>query len=136
MGSVVSQVGRDTPNRASLSGRRILIVEDEALIALELQDALLDRGATVIGPAGSPSAALAEIERSDIDGALLDIKLGEENVAAIAAALEKLDVPMIFVTAYSDARLPKGFEQRPLVQKPYDRQRLLNLIASIFQSDD
>ena len=46
-------------------------------------------------------------------------------------ALERLAVPIIFVTAYSDARLPRGFETRPLVRKPYEQRALLNLIASI-----
>lgn len=99
-----------------LSGKRILVVEDESLIAIDLEETLRDHGAVVIGPAGSPSAALAEIERGDIDGALLDIKLGEESVAAVAAALKRLDVPMIFITAYGGTRVPKGLDRCPMVQ--------------------
>jgi CheY-like chemotaxis protein len=115
-----------------LDGRRILVVEDEAMIALDLHEALRDCGATVVGPAGTPDEALAIIEDGTVDCALLDIKLGDEDVSAVAAALERLAVPIIFVTAYSDARLPRGFETRPLVRKPYEQRTLLNLIASIF----
>jgi CheY-like chemotaxis protein len=114
-----------------LDGRRILVVEDEAMIALDLDAALRDCGATVVGPAGTPHEALAIIEDGKIDCALLDIKLGDEDVSAVAVALESLGVPIIFVTAYSGVRLPREFEFRPLVNKPYEQRALIDLIVRI-----
>lgn len=114
-----------------LDGWRILVVEDEAMIALDLHEALSDCGATVVGPAGTPDEALAIIGDGKVDCALLDIKLGDEDVSAVAMALERLAVPIIFVTAYSDAKLPRGFETRPLVRKPYEQRTLFSLIASM-----
>ena len=116
-----------------LDGRRILVVEDDAMIALDLQEALRDSGATVVGPAGTPAEALAAIEDGKVDCALLDIKLGDEDVSAIAEVLERLAVPIIFVTA--NVGPPPGFETRLVVQKPYEQRTLLNFIASIVNSD-
>jgi len=120
--------------RGVLAGRRILVVEDEAAIALDLQEALHDSDAAVVGPVGTAFEALAEIERNKIDCALLDIKLVDGDVTAVALALEKLEVPIIFVTAYGDEKLPHGFEARPVVYKPYRQQELIDLIASMFRS--
>ena len=65
----------------------------------------------------------------------MDVKLGDEDVSAVAVALERLAVPIIFVTAYSDERLPREFEARPLVRKPYEQRALLDLIASVVNAD-
>ena len=73
----------------ALTGRRILIVEDEALLVLDLQQLLDQRGAEVIGPAGSVSQALDAINENHIDCALLDVKLGDETADAVAEALEQ-----------------------------------------------
>lgn len=118
-----------------LDGRRILVVEDEAMIALDLHEALRDCGATIVGPAGTPDEALAIIQDGKIDCALLDIKLGDEDVSAVAAALESLGVPIIFVTAYGGVRLPREFEFRPLVSKPYEQRALIDLIVRIVNPD-
>jgi len=120
----------------ALSGRRILLVEDEALIALDLQQMLNRRGATVIGPAASVSQALDAINTNQIDCALLDLKLGDEIAHVVAAALEQRAIPVVFATAYSNARLPPGFETHPVIQKPYSEDQLLKLIDSIFDRLD
>jgi len=118
-----------------LDGRRILVVEDEPMIALDLQEALRDVGATVLGPAGTALKAIGVIEAGKIDCALLDIKLGEEDVSAVAMSLERRQIPMVFVTAYEDERIPRGFETRPIVHKPYNQNTLLSLIARIVTSN-
>jgi CheY-like chemotaxis protein len=90
----------------TLSGRRILVVEDEALIALDLQGMLDQRGATVVGPAATVSEALKTITENQIDCALLDLKLGDETADPVAAALKQRAIPTVFVTAYGDGHLP------------------------------
>jgi CheY-like chemotaxis protein len=116
----------------ALAGRRILVVEDEALLALDLQQLLGQRGAEVIGPAGSVSQALEAINENHIDCALLDVKLGDETADAVAVALEQRAIPTVFVTACGDGNLPHGFEARPVVEKPYTEEQLLRLIGRIF----
>jgi DNA-binding NtrC family response regulator len=115
-----------------LSGWHILVVEDEALVALDLQEFLDQRGAKVIGPAASVSHALEAIDANQIDCALLDMKLGDETADAVAVALAQRAIPTIFVTGYGNGYLPPGFESYPKLEKPYDQDELLSLIASIF----
>jgi DNA-binding NtrC family response regulator len=115
-----------------LTGRRILVVEDEALIALDLQELLDQCGAKVIGPAVSVSQALEAINENHIDCALLDVKLGDETAEVVAAALEQRAIPTVFVTACGDGNLPPGFKTHPVVEKPYAEDQLLNLISRIF----
>jgi CheY-like chemotaxis protein len=116
----------------ALAGRRILVVEDEALVALDLQQLLGQCGAEVIGPAASVSQALEAINENHIDCALLDLKLGDETADAVAAALEQRAIPTVFVTGYGDGNLPPGLEARPVVEKPYAEEQLLRLIGRIF----
>ena len=117
----------------ALTGRRILVVEDEALLALDLQELLDQCGAKVIGPAVSVSQALEAINENHIDCALLDVKLGDETADAVAVALEQRAIPTVFVTACGDGNLPLGFEAHPVVEKPYIEEQLLELIGRIFE---
>jgi CheY-like chemotaxis protein len=98
-----------------------LVVEDEALAALDLQDFLDQRGASVIGPAASVSQALDAINGNQIDCALLDVKLGDETADAVAVALAQRAIPMALVTGYGDGNLPPGFEAYPRLKKPTPR---------------
>jgi DNA-binding NtrC family response regulator len=115
-----------------ISGRHILVVEDEALVALDLQEFLDQRGAKVIGPAASVSQALEAIDGNQIDCALLDMKLGDEPADAVAVALGQRAIPTVLMTGYGDGNLPPGFETYPRLEKPYAQDELLKLIVSIF----
>ena len=117
----------------ALTGRRILVVEDEALLALDLQQLLDQHGASVVGPALSVSQALEVISENHIDCALLDVKLGDETADAVAVALEQRAIPTVFVTGCGDGNLPPGFEARPVVEKPYIEEQLLALIGRMFE---
>lgn len=84
-----------------LLGKRILIVEDEGLVALELQFAFEDEGAEVLGPAQSLTGALEVVAReAEIDLALLDVDLGGENVYPVAELLRRRGVPFAFHTGH------------------------------------
>jgi CheY-like chemotaxis protein len=111
---------------ANLSGRRILVVEDEPTIAALIEDILKDAGCQVVGPAhdvaDAMATAAAEIE---LDGALLDIKLGNEVVAPVADRLSDRGVPFVFLTGYGWHLLPERFHTRPLITKPCRREVLL-----------
>ncbi|WP_261404766.1 response regulator [Chenggangzhangella methanolivorans] len=103
----------------SLKGLRILLVEDEAMIAMLVEDMLLDGGAEVVGPAGGVKAALAVIAETDaIDGALLDVNLGGEQSFEVADALAARNIPFVFVTGYGGGRA------RPLPERPHVAETL------------
>src|SRR5271166_3586149 len=94
---------------------RILVVEDEALVACGLEILLVERGYEVIGPAPNTAKALKLIARESIDAALLDVDLGRERIDCAAEALAAASVPFIFTTGYSGATaLPPAFRDRPV----------------------
>jgi CheY-like chemotaxis protein len=104
-----------------LLGRRILIVEDEMLIALLLQDILQELGCVVVGIAPRPVEAfgLIDTHRDVLDAATLDINLGYTTSHNVAAALDALGIPCLITTGYNDAFHLVGLERYPRVLKPY-----------------
>jgi PAS domain S-box-containing protein len=111
------------PPDITLSGRRILIVEDEALISLELEAAVSALGGQVVGPAASAEAALDLIKAGAPDLAVLDINLGGQSSGRVARALRALDIPFVHCTGYAEpaAQLEAGVE---IVGKPVEPQAL------------
>lgn len=102
-----------------LKGRRVLVVEDEMMIAMLVEDMLADLGCAVVGPAHGLEAAL-ELARGDgIDAALLDVNLAGQPVFAVADALRAKGVPAIFSTGYGEAGLREVDQGSPVLQKPF-----------------
>lgn len=95
------------------------MVEDEALIAMDLQSILEDAGFHVLGPIGTIANAFAFVERSTPDLALLDVNLGGVDVFALADAIASRNIKIIFLTGHSARRLPEGHRHRTLVSKPF-----------------
>ncbi|CAN7647253.1 response regulator [Phenylobacterium sp. LjRoot225] len=112
-----------------LSGRRVLVVEDEMLVALLLQDMLADLGCVVIGPAASVDEALSLIETQFLDTAVLDVNLSGQMSYPVADALLIRHVPFVFSTGYSSNRLQEGYRTQRAVQKPYHMTELRNALA-------
>ena len=112
-----------------MAAKRILVVEDEFLIALDITGALEQVGMVVIGPLASVRDALATIEREPVDGALLDANLGGESVGQVADALFVRGVPFAFVSGYGRESLPTGHSAAPLVRKPFTDQEILAAVA-------
>jgi len=118
--------------RASRS--RILVIEDEALVALQLQADLESVGHTVIGPARSLQAGLSLVKDATIDLALVDVSLGRETSAPIADELIARKVPFAFVTGYSDsAVLPEHLRKMPRLSKPYVLADIRRIIARLLE---
>ena len=92
---------------------RILIVEDEPLIAMMLEDIVIELGYSVAGPVGSVTEALAFVAANPVDAALLDVNLGREKIDPVADQLAKQDCPFIFTTGYGKAGIPDGHAGRP-----------------------
>lgn len=119
---------RRRPSRA-LAGQRILVVEDERLIAMLVEDSLLDAGATVVGPAGTVDEAMRLIEDGGVTAAVLDLKLGEERATPVADRLARLKVPFVIATGYA---IEAGrHADAPLLCKPFDLERLTSALVGI-----
>ena len=120
---------------AKLNGKRVLVVEDEALVSMLVEDLLRDAGATVLGPASSVDEALRLVEAAAADGgisaAVLDIDLAGRHVAEVADRLAALGVPFLFATGYGDGRDPGGHGAAPVVEKPFDTGRLVAAVAAL-----
>ena len=113
---------------AELSGLKVLVVEDEPLLAITLKDVLTGSGCTVIGPASSLKQGMRLIEKEAVDGAILDVNLRGEMVFPLADALAERSIPFVYVTGYSKL-LRACNHGRPVLQKPYTNQQLLKIVG-------
>jgi CheY-like chemotaxis protein len=112
-----------------LASRRILVVEDEPLVAMLEEDLLLEAGAEIVGPATSVAQALTLIGDGDLDGAVLDVNLGEETAFPVAERLAELGVPFVFVTGYGRQGLSERYAYRPVIRKPFRPQEFAKDVA-------
>ena len=120
------------PAGASLEGARILIVEDEMLIALDLEQMLADRGAEKTETASSADEAIASLVDFQPHAAILDVNLGDGTSALVADELTKRGIPFTFATGYGDrSMLPERFISAPVVRKPYDAITISRQLAQL-----
>lgn len=114
-----------------LLGRRIMVAEDEYVIALDLVMYLQDAGAEVIGPANSVENGLALLRETEgeLDAAILDINLRNEYVFPLADKLAGLGVPYIFATGYDAVAIPEPHDQVARCEKPINPARLVSLLS-------
>jgi signal transduction histidine kinase/CheY-like chemotaxis protein len=121
-----------SPKRAAkLAGLRVLVIEDESLIALDLVDRLEGAGAEVAPPVSTAQESLQVIEDGKFDCALLDANLHGHPVTDIAAALTRRKIPFAFITGYGRAGLPDSFKQAPVLSKPVSDEQLFAAIIGI-----
>jgi CheY-like chemotaxis protein len=104
---------------AAAGARRILVVEDEPIVAIALQDMLEDVGYEVVGPAFRLAAALTLAQSEAIDAAILDVNMGDGDSYGVAAALGARNIPFIFATGYGRIGLDPAFGDSAVLQKPY-----------------
>jgi len=112
-----------------ITGCRVLVVEDEYLIASDLSEWLEDQGAAVLGPVPSVADALRLLATERPDVAILDINLVDGRVFPVADALQAADVPFVFVTGYDAKLIPARYDDARRCIKPLDRGRVLRLLA-------
>lgn len=110
---------------------RILIVEDEWLIAEDHATSLREAGYLVVGPVPSVTKALQAMEKQEIDLALLDIQLWNETSLPLAAHLKSKGVPFAFLSGYSDQKLPPDLSDREVIPKPVDAGFLAEAVARL-----
>jgi CheY-like chemotaxis protein len=114
---------------SALKGARVLIVEDEPVVAMCLEDILEGLGCVTVGPAGRLAGGLALAEAGGIDAAILDINLGGEHSTGIAEVLRARGVPFAFASGYGAA--PEGFEGVPLLEKPYREAEVVAVLTRL-----
>lgn len=117
--------------KTSLAGTRVLVVEDEMLVAMLLEEALQELGCKVIGPVSRVETAQTTIDSERFDCALLDINLRGKPVYPVAELLAQRSVPFGFVTGYGDRGVAAPFEGRPVLQKPFHTNDLARVVACL-----
>jgi CheY-like chemotaxis protein len=116
----------------SLQHRRILVVEDEYIIAYELRLELEDLEATVVGPVGNLGDAIALIKSGEpIDGAILDVNLAGQYIYPLADLLIERDVPFVFTTGYDASMIPDRFAAVVRCQKPVEGKRVTQALGAM-----
>jgi len=110
---------------------RILIVEDEVLIRMLFEDMLDELGHSIDGVAGRLEEALELARLSQCDLAILDVHLNGVEVYPVADVLAGRGIPFIFATGYAGAELPEKFRGRPTIQKPFQPERLQELLMQV-----
>lgn len=110
---------------------RILIVEDEMLVAMLLSDIVVDLGHQPLKPRMRLRAALEAAETEDFDMAILDINLAGEKSFPVADCLDRRGIPYVFASGYGEAGLAGWSKSAPVIQKPYDDDQIGAQIARI-----
>jgi CheY-like chemotaxis protein len=113
---------------------RVLVVEDEILVALLAEDMLGELGYQVTGPLSRLDLALATAQREPLDLAVLDINVNGDEVYPIAATLRARGIPIIFATGYGKPSVHKAFRDCPTLQKPYQIDDLRAAVAEAMRS--
>jgi DNA-binding response OmpR family regulator len=124
----IAQQRHDPPG---LAGKRILVIEDEPLISLDLEAILITAGCEVVGSAGTLEQARGLIADAECDAALVDGNLAGQPVDDLAIALTQKNVPFAFITGYGRDSLPNGFREATVVSKPFHQDQLLAAVESI-----
>ena len=113
---------------------RILVVEDEFLVALQLEEDLHAAGYAIVGPFNNVAAALPKIREGEFDIAVLDINLGDEMVFPLADELAARQKPFIFLTGYEASGLPERYRSFPRIRKPHEIHTLTAEIKRVAAS--
>lgn len=115
----------------ALRGRRLLVVEDEAMICMLLEDMLEDLGCILVGTAGNIAQALSAVESKQFDAAVLDLNLNGQQTTFVAEALRAKDIPFIYATGYGSPALRAEFESQTVLTKPFTQSQLESALRGL-----
>ncbi len=113
----------------ALAGGSIMLVEDEAIVALALNDSLTDMGFSVVGPFSRISDACRALQDNQVDGAILDVNLAGETVYSLAEILTARKIPFVFATGYGAESIESRFRHIPVLQKPIEKDMLTRVFV-------
>lgn len=113
-----------------LTGLRVLVVDDESLVAMLVEDMFADLGCTISASAGCVSEALELVRAGGFDFALLDVNLAGEQVFPVAEALAAQRIPFAFASGYGAAGLPERFRATPVIAKPFRIEDLAAVVSA------
>jgi len=115
----------------ALTGRRVLLVEDEVLVAMLVESALEDENCVVVGPYGGVREALEAVRCGSLDLAVLDINLAGELVFPVAEELEARGVPFLLLSGYGRVALPSNRRHWPICAKPFNLRELVAVLSGL-----
>jgi CheY-like chemotaxis protein len=115
----------------SLSGRRVLVVEDEMMVLLLIEDMLSELGCESVTTAATVDQALALMDGRVFDVAMLDVNLNGQKSYPVADALAARHVPFVFATGYSDHVTRDGYPGRPVLKKPFKFEALVDILGQL-----
>ena len=121
--------GHDLQYKVRIGGNRIMVVEDEALVAMALRDTLDELGYVVIGPYSRIVDAMSALRSNHIDAAVLDVNLGGELVYPLADVLAAERIPFVFITGYGADEINRRFASVPVLQKPIEAEALKSIFV-------
>jgi CheY-like chemotaxis protein len=115
----------------SLSGRRVLVVEDEMLILMFIEDVLADLGCESVTTADTIDQALALMDGRVFDAAMLDVNLNGHKSFPVANALAVRGILFVFSTGYSDHLLSEDYPERPVLKRPFKQEELAEILTRL-----
>jgi DNA-binding response OmpR family regulator len=121
-------------DRPNLRGCKVLVVEDEMMIAMLIEDMLEELGCELVGPASKVERALELIASETIEIALLDVNLDGHATDAVACELRRKGVPFVFATGYGATGVPKQYNDRAVLQKPFQKTELAAALSAAIDS--
>jgi DNA-binding response OmpR family regulator len=127
-GQAGAGVGR---RRVRHAARRVLILEDEAMIAGWIESILSAAGWSVVGPVATLERALEAIDRGRLDAALLDVRVNGHDAYAVADVLMGRGIPFIFVSGFTRKQMPPGYRNCAYIAKPFTPDAILALLEEV-----
>jgi DNA-binding response OmpR family regulator len=117
---------------SEIAGCRILVVEDEMLIAMIIEDAVQDSGGEIVGPVATLEKALKLAEEEEFDAAILDVTIRGGKVYPVAELLLARGIPFVFASGYGDWALPAELRDKPRLTKPFTAAALEEQVRSLY----
>ena len=127
--------GPDDQTQGVLAGHRILVAEDEMVVAMELEDTIIDAGGMVLGPVTSVPEAMSLLQAAKANGgisaAVINLRLGQQSTTRLADALTEHGVPFIYATGYNSHSDIDAHQEAMVLDKPYTPAGLLQALESL-----
>ena len=115
-------------------GRKVLVVEDEVIIAMVIEDTLLELGVEIVGPVESLDAALRLAREASIDAAVLDVNIRGGNSYPVADVLDERGIPFVLCSGHGDLALGERHRHRPRLTKPYSMRALGDQVLELLKT--